>query len=91
MADAFSIEILHAIEEESGSEASAAELIELISIVNDHNLSALFTECNGSSSAATIIANEANCTIYTLDMALSGDSYFDAMYHNIDTLKEALK
>ena len=91
MADAFSIEILHAIEEESGSEASAAELIELISIVNDHNLSALFTECNGSSSAATIIANEVNCTIYTLDMALSGDSYFDAMYHNIDTLKEALK
>ena len=26
---------------------------------------------------------------YTLDMAMSGD-YFTAMYHNIDTLKEAL-
>jgi ABC-type Zn uptake system ZnuABC Zn-binding protein ZnuA len=23
-------------------------------------------------------------------MAMAGDSYFDAMYHNIDTLKEAL-
>lgn len=91
MADAFSLEILHAIEEESGSEASAAELIELVNIVNAHNLSSLFIECNGSSSAASVIASETGCTIYALDMSLSGDSYFDAMYYNIDTLKEALK
>ena len=27
---------------------------------------------------------------FSLDMAMAGDSYFEAMYHNIDTIKEAL-
>lgn len=29
-------------------------------------------------------------TVCSLDMAMSGDSYFDAMYRNIDIIKEAL-
>ena len=91
MADAFNISILHAIEEESGSEASASELIELVNIVNKHDLHTIFTEKNGSSSAASVIASETGARIYSLDMALSGESYFTAMYDNIDTLKEALK
>ena len=91
MAEAFNLEILHAVEEESGSEASAAELTELINLVKKHHLPAVFTERNGSVSAATIIAAEADVSIFTLDMAVSGDSYFDAMYSNIDTLSEALK
>lgn len=91
MAEAFDLTILHAIEEEAGSEASAAELIELISIVSEHNVGAIFTEKHGSSSSASVIAAETGTAIYALDMALSGDSYFAAMYHNIDTLKEALK
>ncbi len=48
-------------------------------------------ELDNPGSAAEIISNEANVAIYELDMALSGDSYFSAMYHNIDTLKEALQ
>ena len=79
-----------AIEEESGSEASAAELIELIEEVEHHNLPAIFTETSGSASAASVISRETGAAIHTLDMAMAGDSYFDAMYHNIDTLKEAL-
>jgi len=90
LAHAFDLHILAAVEEESGSEASAAELKELIQLVRDHNLPAIFTECNGSVSAADIIAAETGVEIYTLDMAMSGDSWLDAMYHNIDTLKEAL-
>lgn len=90
MAEAYDLTILRAIEEESGSEASAAELIELISIVNDHNIKAIFTETNGSASAAEIISAETGVQIYTLDMCLSGDSYIDGMYKNINTLKEAL-
>ena len=90
MADYFDIEILHAIEEESGSEASAAELIELLNLVDEFQLSSIFIERNGSVSAARIIAAEKDCTVYELDMALSGTSYFEAMYHNINTLKEAL-
>ena len=78
------------MEEESGSEASAAELKELIYLVREHRLPAIFTEKSGSASAAGIISKETGASVYSLDMAMSGDSYFDAMYHNIDTLKEAL-
>ena len=90
LAASFDLTILRAIEEESGSEASAAELIELIEEVEHHNLPAIFTEASGSVSAAAVISRETGVPTYTLDMAMSGDSYFEAMYHNIDTLKEAL-
>ena len=89
-ADAFDLTILEAVEEESGSEASAAELKHLITLVRAHNLPAIFTERSGSVSAAGVIARETGAHIYALDMAMSGSSYFEAMYHNIDTVKEAL-
>ncbi len=91
MADAFGLNIVHVVEEESGSESSAAELIEIINSASSNNVNAIFTEQNGSDAAAKIIAAETGLLIYQLDMAMSGDSYFEAMYHNIDTLKEALK
>ena len=91
LADSYDLHILRAVEEESGREASAAELIELIEEVEHHDLPAIFTEANGSVSAAGIIAQETHIESYQLDTAMSGDSYFDAMYHNIDTLKEALE
>ena len=89
-AEAFNLTILKAVEEESGSEASAAELIELIGMVEHHSLPAIFTESNGSDAAANIISAETGAKLFSLDMAMSGDSYFDAMYHNIDTITEAL-
>ena len=91
LADSYDLHILRAVEEESGREASAAELIELIEEVEHHDLPAIFTEANGSVSAAGIIARETHIESYQLDMIMSGDNYFDAMYHNIDTLKEALE
>lgn len=84
------LEIVKAIEEESGAEASAAELIEIIQLAQKHQIQAVFIEANGSSSAANIIAAEVGANVYTLHMAMSGESWFDAMYHNIDTIKEAL-
>lgn len=89
-AQAFDLTILEAVEEESGSEASAAELKELIALVEDHHLPAIFTEELGSVSAAGIISAETGATVYPLDMAMHADSYFEAIYHNIDTVKEAL-
>ena len=89
-AESFHLKIRKAVEEESGSEASARELIELVTLVQDSSLPAVFTEANGSTSAAGIIARETGCGVFTLDMAMSGNSYFDAMYRNIDTIKEAL-
>lgn len=89
-AEAFDLTILKAVEEESGSEASAKELIGLIELVNQHTLPAVFIEYNGSVSAADIIAAETGSRVFTLDMAMGENKYFDAMYHNIDTIKEAL-
>ena len=89
-ARAFDLNIVKAVEEESGSEASAKELIELIEIVEEHRLPAIFTEVSGSTSAAGVIARETGCRSFALDMAMSGDSYFDTMYHNIDTIKETM-
>ena len=91
LADAFDIEIVEAIEEESGAEASAKELIHLIEEVRRHDIAAIFVEENGSGSAASIIAAETGLRTGTLSMAMSGDDYFSAMYTNIDSLKEALQ
>lgn len=89
-AHAFDLHILEAVEEESGSEASAQELKHLIQLVRENALPAIFTETHGSVSAAGVIARETGAGSFPLDMAMGGDSYFDAMYHNIDTIKEAL-
>lgn len=91
LADAYGLHILEAIEEDSGSEAPASELIHLVGVVREYHIPALFTEVNGSASAASIIAAETKIPAYSLDMAMSGGDYFASMYHNIDTLKEALK
>ena len=91
LADGFDLTILEAVEEESGREASAKELIQLIEIVESHHLPAIFTEKSGSVSASGIIARETGCGQFALDMAMTGGSYFEAMYHNIDTIQEALQ
>lgn len=95
-ADCFDLTIVEAVEEESGREASAQELIHLIRETEAHSLPAIFTEKNGSVSAAEIISRETGCAVYPLDMAMSGDgcpgdSYLEAMYQNINTVREALK
>lgn len=88
-AQAFDLTIAAAMEEESGSEASAKELIHLIELMQSHNIPAVFTEVNGSASAARIISAEIGISSHALDMGMSGD-YFTIMRHNIDTVKEAL-
>ena len=90
-AESFDLTIVKAVEEESGSEASAQTLIELIGLVQKHGLPAIFVEANGSDSAAAVIAAETGAKVFPLDMAVAGDSYFESMYHNIDTVWEALQ
>ena len=89
-AHSFDLEILEAVEEESGSEASAKELKHLINLVQKHHLPAIFTEINGSASASGVISRETGAKVFALDMAMASDDYFQSMYHNIDTIKEAL-
>lgn len=91
LAHAFDLELLEAIEEESGSEASAKELISIIRLIEDHDLPAIFTEKNGSVSAASVICAETGICSFALDTAMGGSDYFAAMEANIKTLKEALQ
>ena len=63
---------------------------EMVALVREHQLPAVFTEISGSASAAGIIAAETGSKVYSLDMAMAGQDYFEAMYHNINTIKEAL-
>ena len=90
-AESFHLEILESVEEESGSEASAAQLIHLTNIVREYQIPAIFTEINGSVSAAEIVAVEAGVEVFQLDMAMGSRSYFDAMRHNIDIIREAMQ
>ncbi len=85
----FGLTVLASLEEESGSEAPAALLIQLSELVEKEGLPAIFVETNGSDAAAGILSAETGVPIATLDMAMAGDSYFDSMYSNIDTLWEA--
>lgn len=90
LAHAFNLRIVASIEEESGSEASAKELIELIELIQQHQIPAIFAETNGSLSAPGIISAEIGVAVHTLDMAMGERSYFESLQYNIDTLKEAL-
>ena len=87
-ADFADIPLLAAMEIESGSEPAAKDLMDIIDLVNTRRLPAVFTEVNGSESAAAIVSSETGCQFYPLDMAMQND-YFIAMEHNIDTLWEA--
>lgn len=98
-AGAFDLEIVAAVEEEEGSEASAQRISELLALVDQYQLPAVFTECNGSDSAARALSGERDLGIYALNMGMSRDTvpndltgldaYEWILSYNIDTLVEA--
>lgn len=90
-AQAFDLDILAAIEEESGSEASAKELKEMTELVRDAGVPAVFVEKDGSRAAASVIAGETGCRIGTLDMLLSGSDYFEGLRANAEAIREAMQ
>ena len=97
-AEEFNLNIAGVIEVEPDSEPSAKEVENIISIINEKNIKALFTEPQYSSKIADTIAMETGASIYTLDPIVTGDANEDAyddyivkMQENLNTLKEALK
>lgn len=90
-ARAFGLELLKSIEEEEGSEASAAEIKEIVGLIEQYQLPALYTEVNGSTATAEAIARETGVAVYPLDMIMSGEGtgihpYLDAMKKNLQTI-----
>ncbi len=95
-ADACSLTLLKAIEEEEGSTASAAEIKEIAALIEEYHIPAIFVEKNGSRATAEVIARETGCEIYELDMLMSGQetgfpAYLNALHANIETVREALQ
>lgn len=95
-AEAFDLTILRSIEEESGSEASAQEVSQILQDVERHSLPAIFTEKNGSDSTAQVIQRESGVAIYQLDLLMSGDkdtdglaAYIAGMDANVAVIQEA--
>ncbi len=87
-ADAFGLEIAAAMEVEAGSEPSARELEEVVAVVRENAIPAVFSEANGTQDAAQLVARETGAGVFVLDMGLSNP---DAIRNNIDTVKEALQ
>ena len=88
--------LLKAIEEEEGATASAAEIREIVELIGEYHIPAIFVEKNGSRATAEVIAQETGCEIYELDMLMSGDGaglqpYFDAIAANRAAIQEALQ
>ena len=96
-ARAFDLTILRAIEEEAGSEASAKEVGDILSDISTYDLPAVFTEINGSTSTADLIAREAGIGTAPLDLLMSRshagnggiDEYVGRLTNNITTIQEA--
>lgn len=97
-AEEFNLNIAGVIQIEPDSEPSAKEVEEIISIIKENNITALFTEPQYSSKIANTIATETGATVYELDPIVTGDStedayddYINKMKENLNILKEALK
>jgi len=71
-AHAFEMELLEAIEEEAGSEASAREIVEISALVKEHSIPGIFTEVSGSEATARVIVRETGCQMAQLSMLMDG-------------------
>lgn len=92
----FNLNVVGVIEKEPGQEPSAEELANIIKIVKDKNVKALFTEEQYAPKAADTIAKETGAKVYQLDLVVTGpkdadpESYIKAMEKNLTVLLEAL-
>ena len=95
-ARAFDLTVLSSIEEESGSEASAQEVKEIMEEIRSHSLPAIFTEKNGATATADMIARECGVSVYSLDLLMSRehgaagiDPYLTVISNNVAAVQEA--
>lgn len=98
-AQALDLKIAAAVEEEEGSEASARRIRELVELVDEYQLPAVFTEQNGSIAAASALAMERPIQVCALTLGMSRDSvpeelsgldaYEWILRQNVNTILEA--
>ncbi len=81
---------------EPDQDPSAKELEELINLINEQGIRALFGEAQYSDKIPNLISRETGVPVYTLDLVVSGEenpdkgTYVRVMYENLEILKQAL-
>lgn len=95
-AEAFDLEIVRAIEEEAGSEASAKDVTEIVAEIKAHGIPAIFTEVNGSDATAQMIHRECGVAVRPLTLMMGATDgtpgialYLDLLWSDVNTLREA--
>ncbi|MDD5678034.1 MAG: metal ABC transporter substrate-binding protein [Kiritimatiellae bacterium] len=90
----FGLTVVAVIEREPGSEPSARELAQAITLVKKTGVKAIFAEPQYSAKAADAIARETGASVYRLDPVVTGpmtaDAYLAIMQANLQTLEQAL-
>ena len=93
-AEEFGLNVVAVIEREPGTYPSSRDVADIIDLIKEKDINAIFVEPQYSKSAADTIARETNAKVYTLDPAVSGkmekDAYIEIMLQNMNVLEEAI-
>lgn len=93
LAEKAGLEVAYAVEVEEDTALSAGVIAEVVNIIKEENIRYLFSERQYGTSISKRIEEETEAKVYIIDSAVTGegtkDSYLDAMYQNLNTLKEA--
>lgn len=91
-ARAFDLDIAAAMEIEEGSEPSARELERIVRLIEDEQIPAVFYEENGARQTAETVARQTGAALHclTTGMGEGEPGCTDAIYQNINTIREAL-
>lgn len=90
LADAFDLEIAAAMEVEPGSEPPARELEQIVRLLREDGIPAVFYEASGDDATARLVAGETGAAVAALDLGMGERDYFEALRHDLNTIKEAL-
>jgi zinc transport system substrate-binding protein len=95
----YKLDLVGVIAREPGTEPSARELADTISLVRERKVKALFAEPQFADKSAQVISRETGVKVYELDPVVTGPSepseargaYLRAMEKNLGVLQEALR
>ena len=95
----YKLDLVGVIAREPGTEPSARELADTISLVRERKVKALFAEPQFPDKSAQVISRETGVKVYELDPVVTGPSepseargaYLRAMEKNLGVLQEALR
>ena len=90
----FGLNVVATIENEHGASPSAKEIADIVEVIKQNDVKAIFIEPETNTKLVDAIAKEANVKVYTLNPITSGkdskDEYINIMKENMEVLKKAL-